>query len=242
MDMPYMPNEEDELAGADASQCSRQDIMDLLSGFSLEVTSAEAREVSDFASLIPAGTDVYLPFLPNTSFADCVPAAQHLARAGMMPVPHIAARRITDSSELEDVLGNFQEILQVSSALVIAGDADTPRGPYASAMDLLETGLLEKYGISKIGIAGYPEEHPSISDDIIWDELARKCQYAESSAAEFQILSQFAFSPQSVLRWEGELKRVGITLPVLLSVPGPAKLRTLLGYARMCGVSASLSN
>ena len=240
MDMPFMPNAEDLPAGADAAGCSRQDIMDLLAGFSLEVTSAEAETVADFTSLIRVGTDVYLPFLPNSAFADCVPAARRFAREGMVPVPHIAARRLTGQGELEDVLGQLRDIASVSSALVIAGDANTPAGPYRSAMELLETGLLETYGISKIGIAGYPEGHPAIEEAVIWDSLTRKCDYAKSSTADFQIVSQFTFSHQSVLRWERKLQQAGITLPVLLSVPGPAKLTTLLGYARMCGVSASL--
>jgi len=240
MDMPFMPNEEDKHAGADASRCPRQDIMNLLTGFSLEVTNAAAETDADFASLIPKGTDVYLPFLPNSAFADCVPAARRVAREGMVPVPHIAARRLTGSAELEDVLGQLRETASVTSALVIAGDADTATGPYKSALEVLETGLLERYGILKIGIAGYPEGHPSIAEDVIWSSLARKCDYAKSSRADFQIVSQFTFSHQSVQRWDAKLRQAGVTLPVLLSVPGPAKLMTLLGYARMCGVSASL--
>ena len=235
-----MPNVEDTDASANTAGSARQDIMDLLTGFSLEVTSAEAQTVADFTSLIPAGTHVYLPFLPNSAFADCVPAARRVAREGMVPVPHIAARRLTGQGELEDVLGLLRETASVASVLVIAGDADTSAGPYQSAMELLETGLLERYGISKIGIAGYPEGHPAIAEDVIWASLARKCDYAKTSSADFQIVSQFTFSPQSVLGWEEKLKQAGITLPLLLSVPGPAKLTTLLGYARMCGVSASL--
>jgi methylenetetrahydrofolate reductase (NADH) len=240
MDMSFMPNAESTPASADTAEVARQDIMDLLSGFSLEVTSAEAQTVADFTSLIPAGTHVYLPFLPNSVFSDCVGAAKSLARTGMIPVPHIAARRLKGQGEFEDVLGQLRDTASVSTALVIAGDADAPAGPYRSAMELLETGLLEKYGISKIGITGYPEGHPAIAEDVIWASLARKCGYAKSSSADFQIVSQFTFSHQSVLGWEEKLKQAGVTLPVLLSVPGPAKLTTLLGYARMCGVSASL--
>ena len=235
-----MPGAENTFADENPGVCIRQDITDLLAGFSLEMTSDIAQTAPDLASQIPAGTHVYLPFLPNTAFADCVPAAERLAREGMVPVLHIAARRLTGSSELADVLDRLRETCELSSTLVIAGDVGQVAGPYQSAIELLETGLLEKHGISAIGIAGYPEPHPAISETLVWDALARKCEYAKTSVADFKIVSQFTFSYQSVLRWENELKQAGITLPVLLSVPGPAKLTTLLGYARMCGVSASL--
>lgn len=158
----------------------------------------------------------------------------------MVPVLHIAARRLTGSTELEDVLSQLCETAGLSSALVIAGDIEQCAGPYRSSIDLLETGLLEKHGISNISIAGYPGRHPEISEMLIWKSLSEKCEYAKTSAADFQIVSQFTFSHQLILRWEDELKQTGIALPVFLSVPGPAKLTTLLGCARMCGVSGSL--
>lgn len=240
MDMPDIHNTQDAFTGMEPAACIKRNIMDLLSDFSLEVTSAAAETTENFASMIPAGTRVYLPFLPNTALADCVPAAEHIANEGLVPVLHIAARRLTGSGELEDVLARLRETCELSSVLVIAGDIKQVAGPYSSAMELLETGLLEKHGVSNIGIAGYPEGHPVISDKTLWESLARKCEYAQTSAANFQIVSQFTFSHQSVLCWEDALKQAGITLPVLLSVPGPAKLTTLLGYAKMCGVSASL--
>ncbi len=224
----------------DASHSIALDIQALLTNFTLEIISHDVETAADLASLIPAGTQVYLPFLPHSTFAHCVNAAERLAREGFVPVLHIAARRLTETSELADVLVRLHETAGLHSALVIGGDVNEPAGPYASSMELLETGLLETHGISEIGIAGYPEGHPAIAEAVIRDELARKCDYAKSSTANFKIVSQFTFSPQAVLRWESELKAAGHTLPVLLSVPGPAKLTTLLKYAKKCGVSASM--
>lgn len=227
-------------AGVQPGGDVRHDIGRLLDGFSVEITSDEAETVTDIASLIPVGTRVFLPFLPNSTLADSVPAAERLAREGMVPVLHVAARRLQSQGELTDVLGRLRETASLDSVLVIAGDINGAKGPYKDAMSLLETGLLEQHGIKTIGVSGYPEAHPVIGEAEIWGALAAKCAYAQVSSAHFQIVSQFTFSAQSIIAWEIKLRETGVMLPVHLSVPGPAKMTTLLGYARRCGVSASL--
>lgn len=227
-------------AGMEPVGGPRDDIGSLLAGFSVEMTSDEAETVADIPSLIPAGTRVFLPFLPNSALADSVPAAERLAREGMVPVLHVAARRLRSREELTDVLARLCETANLDSVLVIAGDMDSAKGPYKDAMSLLETGLLEEHGIISIGVSGYPEPHPAIGEAEIWGALLAKCAYAQASPAAFQIVSQFTFSAQSIVAWEIRLRESGLTLPVHISVPGPATLTTLLGYARRCGVSASL--
>ncbi len=240
MDMGQMQDLDAPVDLTDPARDIAQDIAALLSGFSVEVTADEVLSTPDISKLIPQGTQVYLPLLPNRSLAESVPAAERLAREGMIPVPHIAARRLTGEAELTDALDRLRETANISSALVIAGDTDEVAGPYPSSLDLLESGLLEKFGISNIGIAGYPEPHPLIPEDVVWDSLRKKARLARSSSAEFRIVTQFTFSHQSALDWTASLRQKGISLPVFVSVPGPAKLRTLLAYAKRCGVSTSL--
>ena len=42
-------------------------------------------------------------------------------------------------------------------------DRDAPAGPFRSALEVIETGLLPSRGITEVGIAGYPEGHPRIT-------------------------------------------------------------------------------
>ena len=240
MDMGHMHDLDAPADHPEANMGVAHEIAALLNGFSVEVTADEVLSTPNISELIPQGTQVYLPLLPNRTLAESVPAAEKLAREGMNPVPHIAARRLASESELTAALDRLRETADVTSVLVIAGDTDEVAGPYPSSLHLLETGVLERYGISEIGIAGYPEPHPLIPEDAVWESLVAKCRIARSSSAAFRIVSQFTFSHQSVLDWTDRLRQNGVSLPVTVSVPGPAKLRTLLAYAKRCGVSTSL--
>ena len=240
MDMGSTQNLDAPEHGAESASGASAEISALLQNFAVEVTADEVLATEEISALIPRGTQVYLPLLPNRTLAESVPAAERLAREGMIPVPHIAARRLASETELSETLEQMRDEAGVTSVLVIAGDTDEIAGPYAGSLDLLESGLLDRAGITNIGIAGYPEPHPLIPEPVIWETLRRKCRIAASSPAEFRIVSQFTFSSQSVIDWVHELRQNDVTLPVTVSVPGPAKLRTLLAYARRCGVSTSL--
>ncbi len=45
-------------------------------------------------------------------------------------------------------------------ALVLAGDRDTPAGDLQSSLQLIDSGVLQKYGIRRVFISAYPEGHP----------------------------------------------------------------------------------
>ncbi|MEM8743507.1 MAG: hypothetical protein AAGF14_02605, partial [Pseudomonadota bacterium] len=94
---------------ADPARDIVQDIAALLRGCAVEVTADEVLSTPDISKLIPQGTQVYLPLLPNRTLAESVPAAEKLAREGMIPVPHIAARRLTSETELTDALDRLRE-------------------------------------------------------------------------------------------------------------------------------------
>jgi methylenetetrahydrofolate reductase (NADPH) len=53
-------------------------------------------------------------------------------------------------------------------------------------------------------------------------------------------VSQFSFSPESILGWLKKLRACGITKPVKVGMAGPTSMPALLRYARRCGVNASL--
>ncbi|MEW9612526.1 hypothetical protein AB3G45_01420 [Shinella sp. S4-D37] len=76
---------------------------------------------------------------------------------GYIPVPHLAARRIASKGTLEARFGRLAEGAGVTDVLVIGGGVNPPAGPFTSSMDLLETGVLARYGITDLAIAGHPE-------------------------------------------------------------------------------------
>jgi methylenetetrahydrofolate reductase (NADPH) len=72
----------------------------------------------------------------------------------------------------------------VKQVLVVAGDNATPEGTITSGLQVLESGLLEKYGVRTVGVAGHPEGHREVSEPVLGDALRRKNVYAEKTGIE----------------------------------------------------------
>ena len=196
--------------------------------------------MESFKALLPAGTRVNVTFLPGTDYLDTVATAARLRAEGMVPVPHVAARSIPDSPALEAYLKRLRSEAQVDQALVIGGGVSKPVGRFDRSVQLLETGLFEKYGIRKIGIAGHPEGTPDIPPAEVEEALHQKSAYAQATGAEMYLVTQFCFEAAPVIRWIEWLRLIGVGLPVWIGVPGPASIKTLLRFAQECGIGPSM--
>ena len=217
-----------------------QQIQALASSFSIEITPPAAARVERFRGLLPAGTSVNVTFPPGTNSLDPVATAARLRAEGLRPVPHIAARSIPDLPALESYLKCPRADAEVDEALVIGGGVARPVGRFDSSIQLLETGLFEKYGIRRIGFAGHPEGSPDIPPAEIEAALRRKAAYAKAAGAEIHLVRQFCFECTPVVRWLNWLRAIGLPLPVKIGVPAPASIKTLLRYAQECGIGPSM--
>ncbi len=226
--------------GAGAAGDAKQQIIDLMRGFSAETTPGSAAKVADFRDHLAPGTTVYVTFLSGANFADTVAVCKRLAAEGMHPVPHLAARSIADKAALEDGLRQLSDSIALHQVLVIGGAVTTPVGAFADSMQLLETGLFDKYGVTTIGVAGHPEGSPDIPDAGIEQALAWKNAFAERTGASLYIVTQFCFEAAPVIAWDKRLRASGNHLPIHIGVPGLATLKTLLGHAKACGIGPSL--
>ncbi len=213
-----------------------------LNGFSIEVMPRTAAAIPDFRPLLPAGTRVYVAHLDGTLIDDMVATARRLTDEGFVAMPHIPARSIPDRATLALWLRRYREEAGVAEALVLAGGISTPRGEFATSMDLLSTGLFD--GFRRIHVAGHPEGSrdidPSGGEREAMAALAWKQAYAERSDAKMAIATQFVFEAGPVIDWAGRIAAAGIELPVHVGIAGPAKLQTLLKFAIACGVGPSL--
>src|SRR5690348_10913015 len=130
----------------------------LVSPFSVEVTPREAAKLPSFAEVLAPGTSVYVTFLPRTPWADTVAAARSLVEAGMVPVPHLAARAVPDRAALRSMLADLAAV-GVRDLLVVAGSLAAPVGAFHETAQILDSGCLEEAGIVRVGVAGHPEGH-----------------------------------------------------------------------------------
>lgn len=211
----------------------------LLNGFSLEMTGKDVPALEDARDVIPAGTKVNVTFLGNEDLEMRVAAAKAVKDMGLIPVPHISARRLSSQDQLEEFLGRLHEVGATEHIFAVGGDPAEPEGPYADALSMIRTGLLPKYGVHEVSIAGYPEGHPDIETDVLWRHLEDKSAALQEQALGAVILTQFAFDTDPVSTWIKAVRDRGIDTQIRVGTPGPAGVKRLLGFARRFGIGAN---
>jgi methylenetetrahydrofolate reductase (NADH) len=207
--------------------------------FSIEATRPNAGEIAALAEILPPATPVYFSAVPTITPQELIAAAALLRKSGLEPVVHIAARRMRAAADLQNLLAGLRGEADVRRLLVIGGDVDIA-GPFPDALAVIQKGRLRETGIEEIGIGAYPEGHSRIPAGRLEAALDEKIAAAAAHGLGVHIVSQFSFSPESILGWLKKLRACGITKPVKVGMAGPTSMPALLRYARRCGVNASL--
>ncbi|HEY1704197.1 MAG TPA: hypothetical protein VGG75_31265 [Trebonia sp.] len=159
-------------------------VSSLLGEFTVEVTPKEVRKDPGLlADVLPAGTRVYTTFLPATPFGDTVAAAAALADQGLRPVPHLAARSVASEAELDRMVGQLAAA-GADELLVIGGSVGTPAGTITESMQVLRSGVLERHGIRRVGMAGHPEGNPDIGDRALAAAIEQKNAFAADTGTQ----------------------------------------------------------
>ena len=221
-------------------QATIEQIKQAVANWSIEVTPAGASKIDSFADCLHPGTTVNVTFLPGSDPMDTVAVSERLHNEGMNPVPHLAARSLRDSDQLDALLAAYTSRAGVNEVLVIGGGVDQPVGAFADSMQVLETGLIQRHGIQNIGVAGHPEGSPDISKRKIAEALAAKNALAKRDGLNMYIETQFCFEADIVLAWERDVRAAGNQLPIRIGVPGPATIKTLFRFAQISGIGPSM--
>ena len=224
-----------ELAMAD-----RTDLPALLRGYSVEVTARGAAAAEVCLAHLATGTEVYVAFTPRDTHHGIVDTAIRLQVAGFVPVPHVTARKVASFTQLNDFLARLAGEAGVTRALVLGGDADRPTGPYRSSLQALESGLFQRHGIRRIGLACYPEAHRKIDAAALDEALAAKLDLVRRAGLEAWLVSQFCFEAAPIVRFAERLRAEGVDAPLRVGLAGPADLRRLWKYGLYCGIGNSI--
>ena len=216
----------------------------LLRDYSIEVMPRTAEKVEDFRTILPEGTRVYIAHIDGTPIEDMVATAARLAKDGFEVMPHFPARSIKDRATLADWIARYQGEANVRSALLLAGGIAQPTGDFSDSMQLIETGLFDQAGFTRLHVAGHPEGNRDIDTDgsrlNVDAALKWKNDFQTRTDAKMAIATQFCFEAQPIIEWADSLKAAGITLPIHIGIAGPAKLQTMIKFAMACGVGPSL--
>ncbi|GAA5700902.1 5,10-methylenetetrahydrofolate reductase [Streptomyces avermitilis] len=213
----------------------------LLEDFSLEMTGKDVPRLEEARATIPPGTRINVTFLGNEDLGMRLNAARAVKRFGFVPVPHISARRLRSRESLEEFLEALRAEGLADNVFVVGGDPATPEGPYDDSLAVIRSGLLQKYGVRHVGMSGYPEGHPAITDPVLWSAIETKAAVLGEQRLPGGVITQFGFDIDPVLTWVEAVRQRGIGLPVRIGVPGPAGVRRLMGYAARFGVGTSAS-
>ena len=180
------------------------------------------------AEHIPREITVTVTASPRRGMSATVEVAVRLAGLGFHAVPHLSARLIRDAGELDGIVHKLRAA-GVTEVFVVAGDAKQA-GAFADSLSLIHA-LPRAHGFAAIGVAGYPESHPFIDDDVtiqaMWDKR-RVATY---------IVSNMSFDPDTVKRWVERVRRRGVELPIFIGMAGVADPVRLLRVSTKIGVA-----
>ena len=212
----------------------------LLHDASFELSPRDEHAGDALRSLLPPGTTIFVNHPPNAVPAQVAAACARLRRAGFEPVPHVPARMLSGFTQANDLVARAVGDAGVTQVLLLGGDAARPAGPFASAFDLLSTGVLERHGITDVGFAGYPEGHPHIQAATLQQALQAKLELARQRGRAPFVVTQFAFEPEPIRVWIAAQRAAGVLAPIRVGMAGPASVATLAKYAVRCGIGNSL--
>src|SRR5665213_3543428 len=162
-----------------------------------------------------------------------VEVAGRLRAMGHSVTVHVAARMVRDRDHLDALLSGMGAA-GADELFLMAGDADPAEGEFSSAVELLPIVAQHPKRPARIGIAGYPEGHPKISDEALQQALLDKSAYAD------YVATQLCFDPKALTAWVARQRELGITLPVYIGVPSKVSRTKLLELSARIGVGPSL--
>lgn len=216
---------------------------------SLEITPARTHSIQSFTAIegLRRGTTVNVTQLVGADMRDTVQTCARLVDAGMKPVAHVPARAFRTLIELDAFLREVRAT-GCDEVLVLGGGAAVAVGEFSEAMHILSTGLLQKHGFKKVGVAGHPEGHPDVAEAVMTTALLNKAKWAQREGVNLYIETQFSFKAEPVIAWEKRIRRLlrehlgpdAVLPPVHLGVSGPAKISSLIRFAAFSGVGSSL--
>jgi methylenetetrahydrofolate reductase (NADPH) len=161
-----------------------------------------------------------------------VQLAERLAGHGYPVAPHLAARLVRDRSHLADLVARLRAG-GVDRAFVIGGDAPDPVGTYVDALGLLRDLAELDHPFASIGIAGHPEGHGEVPEQLMEQALVDKAPYAD------EIVTQICFDAGATTSWATGVRARGVELPVRVGIPGAVDRQKLVRIAAGLGLGPS---
>ena len=206
---------------------------------SIEVNSLESADLPAARDFLWPGQKIYVSHLPRQTWAQTVETCAKVVAAGFDAVPHVPVRLIENGQQLEEILSALRDA-GAGELLLISGDYARAQGPYHQVLDVMRGGELQKYGFTRVSVAGHPEGHPSVALDEIRRAQLEKARHGAAMGLEVTLVTQFFFESTPFIDWARDLRQAGAETRIVAGLPGPASIARLLALARHCGVGPSI--
>ena len=181
---------------------------------------------------VPKDIKLTVTASPKKGIETTLEFAERLTKQGYEVVPHLSARLVVDEAHLKDILERLHDS-GIREIFVIAGDPDEPAGKFAGADELLPVMAQIGHDFEEIGITGYPESHPVISDEVTIEAMYDKAPHAT------YIVSQICFDPEVTADWIRRVRRRGVELPIYIGMPGSVSRQKLMRISGSIGLGES---
>jgi len=189
--------------------------------------------IEDKLDVLEENSYVAVTCSPSKGIDATLEMSERLAARGFKIVPHVAAKMVRDEVHLREIMARLDD-MPIISLFVPGGDAPKPAGKYKKALDLLRDIAEFDHRFEQIGIAGHPEGHPAVDDDVLLAELLKKQELSN------YIVTQMCFDADIVGDWTREIRDAGVTLPVWIGLPSVSNRRSLMTTSLRIGVGNSL--
>ena len=151
---------------------------------------------------------------------------------GLAVAPHLSCIGL-DAQTVLDLLQRYREI-GLRHLVVIRGDRPSgvaESGPFHHALDMVRFVRQHTGDAFTIHVAGYPDIHPeasSAASDIT--HLAHKVQAGANG-----IITQYFYNADAYFRLVEDIRRMGITVPVVPGIMPITNAEQLLRFSARCG-------
>ncbi|MEM8862723.1 MAG: hypothetical protein AAGD96_30810 [Chloroflexota bacterium] len=197
------------------------------------------KSVEKGIAALPPNSKVSVTASPVKGLDATMALTDRIRDAGHRPVPHIAAR-LVEGPEHVAAIAKWLRTGGYETLFCVAGDAETPAGPYEGAHAFLTDLLAADHGLKSVGVTSYPDGHALISKEICHEQLHAKQALLAEAGVEGWASTQMCFDTDLIMSWLRSEREAGLTLPIQLGIPGVVDRTKLMTMGARLGVGASL--
>ncbi|MEX2280384.1 MAG: methylenetetrahydrofolate reductase [Acidimicrobiia bacterium] len=190
------------------------------------------KNTAEKARDLPAGATVSVTASPDKGMMATVELCEALAAEGFDVVPHISARLTESGDQLRMIVDRVRDA-GATKAFIVGGDVQVGT-EFGDALALLHALDALDHPFAEIGVAAYPEGHPTIPEHVLQTSLLEKQSHAHYMA------TQMCFDAGKIGTWIRRERAAGNRLPLVVGIPGVTDPARLLTIGARIGVGQSL--